>query len=589
MRTRLPLGACVAAILACSSNPNPSTPSPRVRAPSYEYAGVYVSTPDEDIFTPCGVELTGDTWSLKFRDNERRAPFLKQVTAVRGYAPLTHFIRVRGSLSPPGKYNLGFQARELAVDSVLEVNESLAPCAGFGVPAAWTGTPARFHNSRGYAFSGDRRLVAVMDLEGRITVWSTETGALVSKAGSIPKLDVSTSTYGPLALSGDGKLFAVGGSDAFVQVWRPLEGKKLFSLKLKDSTDAARETAMTAPRKDVVGVMPPRPNSYAPARELVFNKSGTMLATSSSLSTIIWSMETGKKLAEFNVGNDFRRKVFFVAEEGLLMAGDTGSMTLRASLDALPVTRPGTRAKWAEHATMSPDGRSLAVAGGSDSVYLWSIVEGPGRALRIPGFVTGVMTFSPDGNMIAIAGGASDLYLFDTRTGEPIRAFHNFPNALAGAWFSADGKSIITLSHFDDRFRIAYVDAGARAAAAARGKLYDDSLTAKLPLGPPPSNSPRTVAGVVTAATSQRAIPGADVSIMNGDGPDSVLAHATTSSGGYFSFPGIRFRHVVVRVQKPGFETGVKYIHLMRWSDNDRWSIELTPAASGGAAASPGG
>ena len=120
MRTRvLFLGAC---LVSCTSAPTPKTAAPAIPPiPSREYAGVYISTPDEDYFTPCGIDGAGNSWSLRFRENESQAPFLKKVTAVRGSAPLTHFIRIRGRLGPPGSYNIGFQTRELAVDSVLDV------------------------------------------------------------------------------------------------------------------------------------------------------------------------------------------------------------------------------------------------------------------------------------------------------------------------------------------------------------------------------------------------------------------------------------------------------------------------------------
>jgi WD40 repeat protein len=221
---------------------------------------------------------------------------------------------------------------------------------------------------------------------------------------------------------------------------------------------------------------------------------------------------------------------------------------------------------------MSPDERLLAVKVGIDSVLIWS-VDGaiPERALNVPAFAMGALEFSPDGNVIAAAGGYNGLYLWDTRTGAPIKSFHNFPNVVSRAWFSADGKSIITYSSFDQRLRIVYVDSAARATAA--GNLLD-SLTARLPLRPP-MNSPITVGGTVTA--SQRAVPGAEVSISNGDAPASVVSRATTSSGGYFSFPGIRFPHVLIRVGKPGFAPGVKYIHLNVAEDGPP-VIELKPA-----------
>ena len=571
MRTRiLFLGAC---LVSCTSAPTPKTAAPAIPPiPSREYAGVYISTPDEDYFTPCGIDFASDSWSLRFRDNESQAPFLKKVTALRGNPPLTHFIRIRGRLGPPGSYNVGFQTRELAVDTVLDVKETLEPCAGFGTPAAWSRMPARFRNLKGTALSTDRRLAALMDIEGRITLWSAETGGLVGKLGSVAKGHIEAVSYGPMVFSDDGNLLAVGGNDGVVRVWRPREVKRVFSLQLKDSAAVAKERAKTPPRagpQSWTGALPL--NSYSATSQLVFNRRGTMLATTNLFSTIVWSMKTGKKLAEFDRGNDFMGKIFFVGDEGLLSTADSGRFKLRSHLDAEPVTRPGTRARATEQMTMSPDGRWFAVNGWGDSVFLWSLAEGPGPALPVPGFVTGVIAFSPDGNTIATAGGMFSLYLWDTRTGAPIKAFHNFPGALSGAWFTADGKAIVTLSSFDDRFRIVYVDPSARPTGQ---DIVDDSLTAKLPLGPPPTTSPRTIGGIVTGP-KQRAVAGAEVAISNGDAPDSVIARTTTSSGGYFSFNGIRFRHVLFRVRKPGFVSGVKYIHVNRWENDGPWGIEL--------------
>jgi WD40 repeat protein len=567
MRTRvLFLGAC----LATSSAPRAQTLTSA--SPPREYAGVYISTPEEDYFTPCGIAGAGDEWSLRFRADDRHAPFLKKVTAIRGYQPLTHFIRVRGRLSPPGKYNLGFQTRQLEVDSVLDVHETLQPCAGFGAPAAWARMRARFSNLKGVALNTDAQLVALMDIDGRIGLWSTATGARVRQLGAVARGNVNAMSYGPMTFSSDGRLLAVGGNEGVVRVWRTRDGKRTLSLKLKDSATVAAERAKIPPRADAPGWTPPPPsNSYTPARQIVFNKRGTMLATTNLFSTIVWSMKTGKKLAEFERGNDFMGKTFFVGNDGLLSTAAGGGFTLRSYLEATPVSRAGTHARASERMAASADGRLFAVNGWGDSVFLWSIANGPGPVLPVPQFVTGVMAFSPDGNTIATAGGMFGLYLWDTRTGAPIKAFHNFPGALSGAWFTADGKAIVTVSTFDDRFRIVYIDSTARPAAQP---IFDDSLTSRLPLGPQPTTAPRTIGGIVTGP-DKRAVGGADVTISSGDAPDSVIARAITSPGGYFSFNGIRFRHVLIRVQRPGFAPAELYIHVSGSENEGPWGIEL--------------
>src|SRR3979411_1237134 len=105
------------------------------------------------------------------------------------------------------------------------------------------------------------------------------------------------------------------------------------------------------------------------------------------------------------------------------------------------------RAAQTDNVVMSPDGRTIAVGTWGDSLYLWSLAEGPRPKLHIPGFGGWGMAFRIGGDTVASAGGDAGLYLYDTRTGAPIRAFHTFPNALFGAWFTADGKAIVTVSH----------------------------------------------------------------------------------------------------------------------------------------------
>jgi hypothetical protein len=60
VRTRLPfLGAF---LVSCTSAP-PASHLPPPVIPSREYAGVYVSTSDEEYFTPCGIDIGTDSWT----------------------------------------------------------------------------------------------------------------------------------------------------------------------------------------------------------------------------------------------------------------------------------------------------------------------------------------------------------------------------------------------------------------------------------------------------------------------------------------------------------------------------------------------
>jgi WD40 repeat protein len=581
MRTRLLFLSVVLA--ACASGPTRRTAALPPPALSAEYAGVYTSTPDEDYFVPCGVEGFGDSVSLRFRDDEPEAPFLKKVSAIRGLPPLTHFVRIRGKLARADGQNFGFQKQELVVDSILDVKELLEPCAGYGVPARWTGIREAFGRPRAMAMSNDRSLVALLEEHQQISIWSTATGVRLISFASLDNGDPNSTTT-QMDFSDDGALLAVGGIDRAVRVWRVPAGKLAFSLALKDSATAAQELAKILLPSNAPGWRPmPHSNSYTPARHFAFNKRGTMLATTNLFSTIVWSMKDGKKLAEFPLDNDWRRRAFFLGDDALLMTADHGQITVRSNLDAQSVIRAGPRAAQTDHIALSPDRRTLAVATWTDSVFLWSAQGDSGCVAHVPGFVSGFMAFSPDGNTIAIAGGSSGLYLYDTRTGAPIKSFQNFRGPVSHAWFSADGKSIVTVSMFDDRFRIAYIDPKARPAGE---EAVDSESTARTSLAPPPSPRPRTIGATVTGPNG-RAVANADISIRNGDVPDSVIARGTTSPGGYFSFNGITFRHVLIRVRAPGFAPAVKYIHTGDRDIDGPWRIQLTPETR--PALSPGG
>jgi WD40 repeat protein len=339
MRSRL----IVLSFLAIGCKPAPPAPRASGGTASPEYAGVYQSTPDEDYFTPCGTNDVGDTWTLSFRDNEPLAPFLKKVTAVRGYGPLTHFIRFRGKLGAAGSYNAGFQTRQVEVDSILEVSESLRACAGYGVPAAWAGVPQDIRGLKGIALSPDRSLTALMDNDRQISIWSTARGEVLTRFPSFDKAGTRSQNGSPMTFSRDGQLLAVGMVDGLVRVWRTIDGKGLLTLRLKDSVDVARELAANPPPPNVF-IAPQRDWGAAP-KEIVFNKSGTMLATTNTFSTIVWSVDMGKRLAEFNQRNDFLSHTLFVGDSGLLMTADSGRMMFRPDLNAEPIVRPGSRSR----------------------------------------------------------------------------------------------------------------------------------------------------------------------------------------------------------------------------------------------------
>ena len=545
MPSYLRLAAC-AALVAFSSSP-----AQLVR----EYTGLYSVTTDEDHFVPCGIPGVGDGWALKFR-NPREALFIGHQTVVRGYWPLTHFIRVRGTLDSSSRYNRGFQTRQLTVDSVLDVKETPQPCPSYeDLPSKWT-TVMAARQMRGATFSADRQLAAVMNGDGRIAIWNVDRG-IVKRFASGEKFDPQLSYKIPMLFSRDGKLLFVGSSDGSVRVWWALSGKLLYTLSHPDSTPGSNDIG----HKSMIVI-----------NALSLNKNETLLAVTSNWVARIWSLKTHQPVAEYNQRLAAHAKAFFTDDGSLLIADNNGTIT--------SYREPGGPAQWSaksgarasQYAAHSADGKWIAINAWGDSLFLWSVPKrARGPVLDIPSSFggNGAIAFSPDGKIVATSGGSNGLYLWDANTGAPIRSFQRYPGPVWYAWFLPDGKSILTYSWNDDVFRITHLDSRGNPAAPT---IQTDSMALLTGF----TNQPRTIAAVVKGP-NDRAIPGAEALLMNGDAPASVLQRATTSSGGYFSFNGVTFPHVIVRVRKPGFEDGIMYMHQRRY-DAGVGEIKLKPA-----------
>ena len=565
MRWILPL-ACTVALVACSSPPA-TLPSPTYQRVSIqpardtstksvaaEYQGLYSVTTDEDHFVPCGVRNVGDGWALKFR-NPREAIFIGRQTVVRGYGPLTHFLRVRGTLDSSGRYNRGFQTHQLTVDTVLDVRERPQPCPSYeDLPSVWTRVKIGSRGLRGAAFSADSKLAALITDDGRIAIWNVDRGEMIKELASGEQFDPQLGYKTPMLFSRDKSRLFVGGGDGKVRVWSVSSGLHLYTLSHVDSTPGYNDIGH---------------NSMIVITALSLDKNETMLAVTNNWVARIWSLKTREPLAEYDRRRASWAKAFFDNDGSLLVADDSGTISSYREPNGPAEWSAKTGARASQYATRSPDGKWLAINHWGDSLFLWSVPNrARGPVLDIPTMFGGIggVAFSPDGKIIATGGGYFGLYLWDANTGAPIRSFQHYPQSIWYAWFLPDGKSIVTYSWSDDVFRIAHLDS-----ATTAPSIQTDSMAILTGY----SGDPRTIAGVVKGP-NQRAVPAAEVALMNGDAPDSVLQHTITSLGGYFAFNGVTFPHVMVRVRKAGFEDGIMYMHQRRY-DPGVAGIELKP------------
>jgi WD40 repeat protein len=275
------------------------------------------------------------------------------------------------------------------------------------------------------AFSPDGTLVAAGSTDGNVQLWNTATQ---QEAG--PALVAGTAEVDALAFSPDGKLLATGGQDGTARLW--------------DVTTGSQVRATMATGDTVIA--------------LTFGTGGTTLATAESDgATELWDVATQTQTgAALTVPGSagVNALAFSPAADALATGNGNSSIQLwnpagfhqpSAPLPVGPVS-PATATAGGTPAAFSADGDLLATSDGHGIVRVWDVTArrlagGPLSSYRT---VTG-LALSPDGKTLAVAG--SGVQLWQTATGRRIGTA--LPVAGQGRYravaFSPDGATLATL------------------------------------------------------------------------------------------------------------------------------------------------
>ncbi|KAK6002034.1 hypothetical protein QM012_002524 [Aureobasidium pullulans] len=190
----------------------------------------------------------------------------------------------------------------------------------------------------------------------------------------------------------------------------------------------------------------------------------------------IWDMHTGELKLE-SQGNAVvlavNKTIFAVAENGEVKLWDTGTMTIKHTLQG-------------GSPSLSPDGNCIATCSRSHTIYLWDVGTGHllhtlagygtaapfvlftpesatllsncGRIVHIWDVTSGdlkllledhekiihTMTLSPDGTTLATGSKDCSVRLWDTKTGQCLQVLEGHGDEVWGVTFSADGKRLVT-------------------------------------------------------------------------------------------------------------------------------------------------
>jgi hypothetical protein len=266
-------------------------------------------------------------------------------------------------------------------------------------------------------------------------------------------------------------------------------------------------------------------------------------------------------------------KFLFLRDSSFIAGGDSGHVHVYPRPGAPPTRTIRTLAQRLEGMERSPDGRWLIVQGQGYTAQLWSLADGVrGPGITIPSNLPSkAIAFSPDGNTVAMSTSGDGLYLWETKTGLPLRSFQKFPTHVEKAWFTPDGRSIVTHASGTAGFRIVHLHPE-KNRVGVEPRSPDSIQTwwrGNLPR-PNVRQHPRTISGFVRDSVG-KGIVKADVSLYDGDRPGSArIARVSTNAAGYYLVENVAPTHVIVQAEKPGFARETIYVHVpTRWIDKD--------------------
>jgi WD40 repeat protein len=269
------------------------------------------------------------------------------------------------------------------------------------------------------AVSPDGKLVATGGADGAVRLWDLKTHRQVralenQRAGVIG-----------LAFSPDGQVLA-SSDRTRVHLWNPTSGEHLATLRGEGSISDG--LAFTAHGRGLVaGYVRGEWRSWTLARGAPVGKRRTVRAPETDFVRAMDFSPDGRLVAFVPLG--VPRVVLQDARRGVVQRG--------------PEIRPG---EGTSSVTFSPDGRTLATAGRSNKIVLWSVrTHRRLGVLRTGTREVSTLAFSPDGRRLAASGSDNSISIWNVshrqRLGRPLKAH---AGSILGLAFSGDGRRVLS-------------------------------------------------------------------------------------------------------------------------------------------------
>jgi WD40 repeat protein len=315
---------------------------------------------------------------------------------------------------------------------------------------------------RHLAISPDGRLLAYNAGEPVVTVFSLETGQVVTRLSQ--QNGVQGITFSP-----NGRFLAVGGFPG-VHVYGIYSGRELRVLEARPgmasplvafSPDGRTVAAMAQDGSlrlwDVVeGLLQQAPAGHsAHVQKMLFLEGGKRLASyGGDARVLLWDVRTARMVDELRGPHIIGNWLAATADgKGVQLFGLEGRMHTWRPGTGVEEVRKVLPAGPSYRQVLSPGGKFLASFGTDSKLRVYDLrgPEGRERALDLPreGGWTNQLVFSPDGHRLATAGGDGVLRVWDSLTGRLVHAFDGSRpdsprlNYAAQLEFSRDGRCLL--------------------------------------------------------------------------------------------------------------------------------------------------